>query len=57
MAEELSPWDDPEPEFRAVPTTNPKTKKPVEETVCTLCGALVVSRKIHKRWHRDLSWR
>lgn len=50
-SEELSPWDDPSPSYKAVPEVNPKTDEPVQFYVCTECGVAVVSRKIHSRSH------
>lgn len=48
---EESPWDGDRPSYKAVPPINPKTNEPVTFYVCTLCGAAVISRKLHSKWH------
>lgn len=50
---EGSPWDNPKPNYKAVPPTNPKTGEPVQIYACTLCGGAVISRKLHSKAHRD----
>lgn len=55
-----SPWEptaSPEPQFKEMPETNPRTGKPPVTHFCGSCGAQVVNRRIHLDWHRDLDAR
>jgi len=51
-----SPWNDKEPSYKDVPDVNPSTGEPVPLRICLLCGAAVINRKMHTRWHEKHSW-
>lgn len=40
--------------FIELPSINPKTNEPPVHYVCTVCGSLVVSRKKHLQWHKNV---
>lgn len=46
-----SPWDPPAPRFVEVPAINPKTGKPPVLYICSVCGAVVGSRRLHVDFH------
>lgn len=48
-----SPWDGEEPQYKHVPSLNPKTQEPVKIYLCDLCGGAVLNRKIHSKAHRE----
>lgn len=48
-----SPWNEPVV-FKKVPEKNPKTNEPVMFYMCSLCGAVVVNRRIHEQWHDSI---
>jgi len=52
-----SPWDDPSPTFKVIPSLNPKTKEPIQLYACKDCGSAVASRKVHSEWHRKQAGR
>lgn len=46
-----SPWNSPAPKFVEVPRINPKTDKPPVLYICSICGAVVGSRRLHVDFH------
>lgn len=41
-----------DPRFVEIPEINPKTGKSPVFFICSVCGAIVASRKPHILWHR-----
>lgn len=50
---EKSPWSGPTPTFKELPKENPRTGKPPVLFYCSLCGSVVVNRKLHIQFHES----